>query len=338
MSSRPRVRITQISPARAIRDELAEDVRSGLTVPRKSLPPKYFYDARGSALFEEITHLPEYYPTRAETSILETHADAIVAAVSPIELVELGSGSSRKTRLLLEAMHRRRAAAARYVPLDVSAPALRQAADTLVRDYPWLEVDGVVGDFRRDLETLPRVGTRLVAFLGSTLGNLERDERSVFLKRMAGLLAHDDRFLLGVDLLKDVGMLEAAYDDAAGVTAAFNRNLLAVLNRELGSDIPLDAFEHVARYDRERACIDMFLRATREVVARFPNLDLTVRFAPGEELHTEVSCKFTRPQVTKELSAAGLALEQWLTDRESRFAIVLAAPSRGRWPDPGTHG
>ncbi|MDP8962046.1 MAG: L-histidine N(alpha)-methyltransferase [Actinomycetota bacterium] len=328
-----RVRISHLSPPRELRDELAEDVRAGLTAARKSLPPKYFYDARGSALFEEITRLPEYYLTRAETAILERQAGAIVAEAAPIELVELGSGSSRKTRLLLEAMHRRAPVVPpRYVPLDVSHTALREAAEAIAHDYPWLEIEAVVGDFQRDIAALPRRGRRLIAFLGSTIGNLERDERSVFLKRIAGLLAPGDRFLLGVDLMKDVAALEAAYDDAAGLTAAFNRNLLAVLNRELGSDLPLDAFEHVARYDRERACIDMFLRASREVVATFPELELTVRFTPGEELHTEVSCKFSRPQVTQELGDAGLALERWLTDHDNRFALVLAAAAAGGSP------
>lgn len=325
-----RIRISDLSPPRALRDELAEDVRAGLTSARKSLPPKYFYDARGSALFEEITRLPEYYLTRAETEILEAHADAIVAGAAPEELVELGSGSSRKTRLLLEAMHRRAPTLPpRYVPLDVSHDALHEAAAELAGDYPWLEVEAVVGDFQRDLASLPRRGRRLIAFLGSTVGNLERDERCLFLTRVARLLAPGDRFLLGVDLAKDVAALKSAYNDAAGLTAAFNRNVLAVLNRELGSDLPLDAFQHVARYDRERACIDLFLKATREVVATFPELDLTVRFAPGEELHTEVSCKFTRPQVAQELGSTGLALERWLTDRESRFALALAAPAVG---------
>ncbi|MFN2557512.1 MAG: L-histidine N(alpha)-methyltransferase [Nitriliruptorales bacterium] len=323
-----RVRISRPSSYRQVGAELAEDALAGLTAARKSLPPKYFYDNRGSALFEQITGLPEYYLTRCETAILEGHADSIVAEVAPIELVELGSGSSRKTRLLLEAMHRREPhQPQRYLPLDVSEAALRDAAATLARDYPRLEVEAVVCDFQRDLWVPPRRGKRLIAFLGSTIGNLERDERAIFLKRVASLLAPDDRFLLGLDLVKDAAVLEAAYDDAAGVTAAFNRNLLAVLNRELGGDLPFDAFQHVARYDRERACVDMLLRATREVVARFPELALTVHFAPGEEFHTEVSCKFTRSQISQELTTAGLALERWLTDPEDRFALALAAPS-----------
>ncbi len=317
--------------SREIRDELAEDVRAGLTAARKSLPPRYFYDAHGSALFEQITGLPEYYLTRAETAILEANADTIVAEVAPIELVELGSGSSRKTRLLLEAIHRRAAGQPpRYVPLDVSPTTLHEAVDELNHDYPWLEVEAVVCDFQRHLPVPPRRGRRLIAFLGSTIGNLERDERAVFLKRIASLLSPDDRLLLGVDLVKDVAVLEAAYDDVSGLTAAFNRNLLAVLNRELGSDLPLDAFQHVVRYDHERACIDMLLRATREVVAAFPKIGLTVRFTAGEELHTEASCKFTRPQVAHELGAAGLTLERWLTDQENRFALALAAPSMAK--------
>lgn len=319
------VTIERLPSARALRDDLVEDVRTGLTGERKSLPPRYFYDARGSELFEEITRLPEYYPTRAETEVLEARADDLVGAA--VELVELGSGSSRKTRSLLEAMHRADGDGVRYLPLDVSETAVVEAARALDADYPWLDVRGFVGDFSTDIAALPRGGPRLVAFLGSTIGNLETEERHVFLKQVAGVLDGDDRLLLGVDLVKDVATLEAAYDDAAGVTAAFNRNVLAVVNRELGADLPIDAFAHRAYWDEEKRCVHMELVATREVAADVPAAGVRVSFAAGERLHTEVSCKFTRTVVEEELEAAGMALVRWETDRAARFAVALA---RGR--------
>jgi len=310
------------------RSALADDVRAGLTAKPKRLPPKYFYDARGSELFEDITRLPEYYLTRAETAILIDVADVIVRHIRPVELVELGSGSSRKTRLLLEAMHRHRSGG-RYAPLDVSEDALAGAADALGADYDWLQFDGFVGDFTCDLGRLPRRGPRLVAFLGSTIGNFTPAERATLLAGLRAGLADGDRFLLGVDLVKDRATLEAAYDDATGVTAEFNRNLLHVLNHELGAGIPVDAFEHVAFYDESQARIEMHLRATRAMEVAFPSLGMEVAFAAGELLHTEISCKFTRPQVERELDAAGMRLEAWHEDAERRFALALASvPAR----------
>src|SRR6266536_406146 len=315
--------MTQLSPQADRLGQLAEDVRTGLRATPKSLPPKYFYDARGSELFEEITRLPEYYLTRAESEILETLTDRLVGRVRPAELVELGSGSSRKTRLLLEAMHRHRSGR-RYAPLDVSEDALDGAAAALTWSYPWLEFEGFVGDFTADLPRVPRHGRRLLAFLGSTIGNLGPPERAALLGGVAGALAGGDRFLLGVDLVKDRAVLEAAYDDKAGVTAEFNRNVLRVLNRELHARIPLDAFEHVAFYDAEKAWIEMRLRARRALTVRLPALDLEVGFAAGEELRSEISCKFTRPMVERELAAAGLRLESWHEDRQHRFACAVA--------------
>jgi L-histidine Nalpha-methyltransferase len=316
--------MTQLSPPADWRSALADDVRAGLTARPKRLPPKYFYDARGSALFEDITRLPEYYLTRAETEILIDAADAIVRRIRPVELVELGSGSSRKTRLLLEAMHRHRTGG-RYAPLDVSEDALVGAADALGADYDWLQFDGFVGDFTRDLGLLPRRGPRLVAFLGSTIGNFGPAERAELLAGLRAGLGDGDRFLLGVDLVKNRATLEAAYDDAAGVTAEFNRNLLHVLNRELGADFPVDAFEHVAFYDEGHARVEMHLRAGRALAVAFPGLGLEVAFAAGELLHTEISCKFTRPQVERELGTAGLGLDAWHEDAERRFALALAS-------------
>jgi L-histidine N-alpha-methyltransferase len=318
--------MTRLSPRAGWREQLADDVRTGLVATPRQLPPKYFYDARGSELFEQITRLPEYYLTRAESEILESVTDPLIARARPGELVELGSGSSRKTRLLLEAMHRHRSGR-RYAPVDVSEDALAGAAAALTADYPWLEFEGSVGDFTADLRLLPRRGgRRLLAFLGSTIGNLDLPERAALLRAVALALASGDRFLLGVDLVKDPAELEAAYDDAAGITAAFNRNMLHVLNAELGARIPVEAFEHVAVYNRELARVEMWLRAGRPLTLRFPTLELEVRFEAGEALRTEISCKFTRPVVERELAAAGLALESWHEDGGHRFACAVAVP------------
>lgn len=318
-----RIDITRLVAGDDYREQLAIDARKGLTSAPKTLPPKYFYDARGSQLFEEITRLPEYYQTRTETAILENLAGAIVAEVQPTEIVELGSGACRKTRLLLEAM-RTAGTGSHYIPFDVSEDALVDATLTLIRDYPWLRVQGVVGDFDRHLGRIPRGGRQLVAFLGSTIGNLHPDEHVAFLRDIAGLLEDGDALLLGVDLVKDTHLLEKAYNDAQGVTAAFNRNVLAVLNRELGADFPLDAFTHIARYRPDQSWIEMALRAERDLVVHLADLDLDIDFARGEELHTEISCKFTREGVEAALSTAGLTLRHWHTDPANRFAIALA--------------
>lgn len=320
-----RLSVTVLEAARSWSERLADDVRAGLTSSPKVIPPKYFYDERGSELFEEITRLPEYYLTRVETEILERRSDEILRAVEPSELIEIGSGSSTKTALLLEAM--RLVGGERYVPLDVSEEALRQAADRLVEDHPWLEVDGYVGDFEEHFPALPREGQRIVAFLGSTIGNLEDQERAAFLRRVRELMVPGDRFLLGVDLVKDADTLVAAYDDASGVTAAFNLNLLAILDRELGGDLPLDAFRHVAVWNPRYKRMESYLEAVRDVRARLDAIELDVDFAAGERVRTEVSCKFDRPRVESDLAAADLVLERWLTDAGERFALALAAPA-----------
>jgi L-histidine Nalpha-methyltransferase len=305
---------------------LRADVRAGLTATPKSLPPKWFYDAQGSALFEKITELPEYYPTRTERSILRTAAPRIAALTGAAALVELGSGSSEKTRLLLSAL--REAGSLRgYVPVDVSESALVQAGDALAAEYPGLTVHAVVADFEQYLgvpsdDDRPR----LVAFLGSTIGNMVPAERAVFLRRVRAQLRPGDAFLLGTDLVKNPAVLVAAYDDAAGVTAAFNKNVLAVLNAELGADFDVDAFEHVALWDAGHEWIEMRLRAASAQSVRIPDLGLTVEFAAGEELRTEVSAKFREPGVRAELAAAGLALRSWWTDQESQFGLSLSVP------------
>jgi len=302
---------------------LHADARTGLTASPKWLPPRWFYDARGSELFEEITRLDEYYPTRAEREILVERAGEIAVATRAKTLIELGSGSSEKTRLLLSAL-RTHGSLGAFVPLDVSGSALREAMDRIVADYPALDVHGIVGDFTRHLGRLPTGGTRLVAFLGGTIGNLLPTERADFLADLRGALEPGDWLLLGTDLVKDPAVLVAAYDDAAGVTAEFNRNVLRVLNRELGADFEVDAFAHVAVWDAGQEWIEMRLRAEKAMTVRLPALDLTVRFAAGEELRTEVSAKFRRGGVARELAAAGFAPRHWWTDGQGRFAQSLA--------------
>jgi len=302
---------------------LAADVLDGLTRDFKELPPKHFYDHAGSLLFDRICELPEYYPTRAERSILERYAAEIVAVTGATELVELGSGVPTKTRVLLDAM-RSAGTLDRYLPFDVSGEVLRESASGLVDDYPGLRVHGVVGDFDHHLQAVPPPeGRRLVAFLGGTIGNLVPARRVAFLRDAGALLGSRGALLLGTDLVKDVAVLEAAYNDSAGVTAAFNRNVLAVINRELGADFDLAAFEHVAFFDREHEWIEMRLRSVAEQTVHVRALGLDVRFAAGEEMRTEISAKFTRARVERELGEAGLELERWLTVDEGGFALSL---------------
>jgi len=305
---------------------LEHDARVGLTATPKDLPPKWFYDERGCELFEEITRLPEYYPTRAERSIIDTRAADIARVTGADTLVELGSGTSEKTRLLLGALTEA-GTLRRFVPFDVSEPTLRSAAAAIERELPGIEVHAVVGDFERHLSLLPVGGTRIVAFLGGTIGNLAPDTRAAFLAEVAAGLAPGDAFLLGTDLVKDPVRLEAAYDDAAGVTAAFNRNVLAVLNRALGADFVPERFEHVARWVPEAEWIEMRLRSPEPQTARVAALDLDVEFAAGEEVRTEISAKFRREGVEAELAAAGLGLAHWWTDVAGDFALSLAFSS-----------
>ena len=304
---------------------MARDVRLGLSADPKELAPKYFYDEGGSQLFERITELPEYYPTRAERSILaDRSAEIVAAAGEPETLVELGSGSAAKTRHLLSAM--RDAECLRtYVPVDISEEITHETAQCLVEEYPGLSVRGLVCDFEHDLERIPNGGGgRLIAFLGGTIGNLYPEARREFLSRLATLLSPEDRILLGTDLVKEPGRLEAAYDDSQGVTAKFNKNVLRVLNRELGADFDLDAFEHVARYDGDEARMDIRLRSLADQTVRVDGLDLTVEFAAGEEMRTEISSKFTRERLEGVYEEAGLELNGWFTDEAADYALSLA--------------
>jgi len=303
--------------ARALR----ADVRTGLTAVPRWLPPKWFYDTRGSELFEQITRLPEYYPTRAERAVLADRAGEIAALTDAKTLIELGSGSSEKTRLLLDALTAR-GSLGTFVPLDVSVSALRQSTAEIATDYPGLRVRGIVGDFTRDLDRLPTGGRRLVAFLGGTIGNLLPAERAGFLAAMRATLERGDWLLLGTDLVKDPAVLVPAYDDAAGVTAEFNRNVLRVLNRELDANFDVAAFDHVALWDPDRRWIEMRLRARRPMRVRV--LDLDLAFAEGEELRTEISAKFRPADIDAELTSAGFAVRARWTDDDGLFAVTLA--------------
>lgn len=305
------------------RRALEREVRQGLTAARKELSPKWLYDARGSALFDAITRLPEYYPTRREREILTAHAADVARHAGADTLIELGSGSSEKTRLLLDALEAH-GTLERFVPFDVSEAFLREAAQQVAREYPRLFVHAVVGDFERHLGLLPRGGRRLIAFLGGTVGNLKPRERARFFARLARGMRPGDALLLGTDLLKDRARLFAAYNDAAGVTADFNRNVLLMLNRELGADFRPERFAHLAPFDEEHGWIEMRLIADAPQRVRVEALDLTVAFAEGEALRTEVSCKFRAAQVEAELAAAGLSLADWWTDAAGDFALSLS--------------
>jgi L-histidine N-alpha-methyltransferase len=339
------ITIENLLPADFRESSLRADVLTGLSATPKWLPPKWFYDAEGSALFEKITELPEYYPTRAERAILSAASADIAAAARAGTLVELGSGSSEKTRLLLDAL-RSEGTLARYVPVDVSESALRAAGSAVAAEYPGLDVHAVVSDFDAYLgldatgsgdgqqQTYPGgrtpqipLGNRLVAFLGSTIGNMMPPERARFLSRVRSALRPGDTFLLGTDLVKDPAVLVAAYDDSAGVTSAFNKNVLSVLNESLGADFDLDAFDHVVVWDTESEWIEMRLRSAAAQEVRVPGVGLTVAFGAGEEMRTEVSAKFRRAGVAAELAAAGFEMRSWWTDDAGQFGLSLSVPA-----------
>ncbi|WP_019973136.1 L-histidine N(alpha)-methyltransferase [Mycobacterium sp. 141] len=304
-------------------EALRRDVRQGLAQTPKSLPPKWFYDAVGSDLFDQITRLPEYYPTRTEAQILREHSAEIAASAGADTLVELGSGTSEKTRMLLDAM-RDGGLLRRFIPFDVDAGMLRAAGKAIGREYPGVEIHAVCGDFEEHLGKIPQVGRRLVIFLGSTIGNLTSGPRAEFLDTLADTLQPGDSLLLGTDLVKDAARLVRAYDDSAGVTAEFNRNVLAVVNRELGADFDPAAFEHVARWNGDEERIEMWLRTRDAQQVRVAALGLDVTFAAGEEMLTEVSCKFRPDDVTAELAKAGLRQTHWWTDGPGDFGLSLA--------------
>ena len=314
-----RYRIEVHADAHARLKAMADDVRNGLGARPRSLPPKYFYDATGSQLFDEITRLPEYYLTRVEEALLDRLSPQLMRSLTPMDIVELGSGFSVKTRRLLAA---RGGTPLRYIPLDVDETSVAASAARLLDEDPRLEVHAVVGDFERHLVHVPPAGgRRLVLFLGSTIGNLDPPARVALLRQVRGLLRRGDRLLLGVDLVKELPTLEAAYNDAAGVTAAFNRNVLHVVNRALGADFRPHAF-----YNASEARIEMHLVSERRQTVRIPSIGLRIELEPAETIWTESSYKFTRASATGMLAKAGLRLEAWHTDRERRFALALAAP------------
>jgi L-histidine Nalpha-methyltransferase len=319
-----RIRIEVNLPPGGPLSGMAADVRAGLTSPFKELSPRYFYDERGSELFEQITQLEEYYPTRCEREILQTHASDICAAANrPASLIELGSGSARKTQVLLDAM-KQVGCLETYCPVDISEEITRDTAERIANEYQGINVRGLVCDFEFDLERVPVGGPRVIALLGGTVGNFVPHQRAGFLRRIANLLDADDRFLLGTDLVKDRETLEAAYNDSKGVTAEFNKNVLSVLNRELQADFDIGSFEHVARWDAENLWVDIRLRSTSNQVVNVPALDMLVPFGAGEEMRTEISTKFLRPGLEGIYAEAGLELTDWWTDSEGLYGLSLA--------------
>jgi len=320
-----RFTLEQRLPADYFAASLRADALRGLAAPPRALPPKWFYDAQGSELFEQITRLPEYYPTRAEQEILTRRAPQIAALTRARTLVELGAGSSRKTRLLLDALTET-GTLERYAPLDVSASALTEAGEALCRDYPALRVAATVTDFETEFALPQDGGPRLIAFLGGTIGNLDTEQRKVFFAALREEVADGDAFLLGADLVKDPEVLVRAYDDSQGVTAAFNKNVLHVLNRELDADFDPEGFDHRAVWNAREERIEMWLRSRAAQTVKVRALDLTVEFDGGEEMRTEISVKFRREGLVAELAAAGFETREWWTDEAGRFALLLAIP------------
>ena len=320
----PRTTISHLSQPQDFKAELEHDVRLSLAAQPKFIHSKYHYDETGSVLFEDITQLPEYYLTRVETGILQERAGDIMELVKPDELVELGSGSSTKTRLLLEAMHH--TGGSQYVPIEISETALYQAAKTLNSDYDWLHVEGYVGNYMTDLPLLQRKGRRLLTFLGSSLGNYTAQSRTEFLQQLGAALRPGDALLMGVDLVKDKKTMVLAYNDSAGVTAHFNKNVLTMLNRELGADFDVESFTHCPVWNADISGVESYLRANREMTVSIPALGMRLELAEGEEIFTEISCKFTREGITRELADVGLEVVQWYTDTAEMYGLLVASP------------
>jgi len=318
----PRLRIETHRP-HSLYATLEADVRQGMSAAQKALPPKYFYDDRGARLFDAICNLPEYYLTRTEQALLGEVAPEIIALTRPGALVELGSGTSRKTRMLLDAI-RREGSTLYYTPMDLSEGVLRRSAHALLREYPDLSIHAVVGDYERELLAIPPGRNRLVVFLGSTIGNLSPTATVAFLAGLRGQLQRGDSLLLGMDLVKPVAVLEAAYNDAAGLTAEFNRNVLEVINRELHADFDLAGFEHIAFFNAQQSQIEMHLRARTACSVTIRDCDLAVRFAAGETIHTEISRKFTESEARAVLTACGFTVARWYAAQGNYFGLALA--------------
>jgi L-histidine N-alpha-methyltransferase len=300
-----------------------DEIRDGLCASPKKLPTKYFYDDWGSTLFEQICELPEYYQTRTEHQLLKDVADDLVEKTGADELVELGSGAATKTRVLLDAMARAKQLRF-YVPFDVSEGIVRRVAQELADEYDGLQVHGVVGDFLAHLEHIPDGGRRLVVILGGTMGNMGTESGPAFLTSIYDEMDQGDYFLLGAQLITDVNRLEAAYNDSAGVTAAFNKNMLRVLEPVLGAKFDHEAFEHVARFNHDKHRIEMHLRSVRKQVIPLPELELNLHLNEGEEILTEISTKYTQHQVEALLTRAGFSPVEWYTDSNNLHGLALA--------------
>jgi L-histidine N-alpha-methyltransferase len=333
MSLPPRERFTLIGlPAEKRLVRFIRDVKAGLTASPKTLPCCYFYDRLGSRLFEAICELPEYYLTRAETAILQAQASEIAGLFGgPIDLIELGSGSAIKTRLLIEAFLQPIShSSVRYVPLDICRTVLEETARDFLPVFPDLEILAIAGEYHEGLEHLQTLAAaprhKLVLWLGSNIGNLERTEAAQFLGRIRATLAPEDRLLVGIDLRKDRAVLEAAYDDSCGVTAAFNRNLLARVNRELGGQFDLHAFRHRAIYNEEAGRVEMYLVSLLAQKVKIDQMDLEVDFAEGEAIHTENSYKYSSEEIESLVSAAHLEIERAWLDPERLFQLSLFRP------------
>jgi L-histidine N-alpha-methyltransferase len=312
---------------------MAAEIRQTLTDTPPWIPSKYLYDDRGSRLFDEITRLPEYYPTRTEEGLLETVAGEVMDAVDPVEIVELGSGVGRKIRLLVEQMLARHERP-RAVLVDINPSVVAESVAELRRAYPRLDVVGSVADFERESPRVPRAGRRLMVFFAGTIGNLHPDDVPAFLRRQGAALAAGDFFLVGVDLVKDRARLEAAYNDARGVTACFNLNVLRVLNERLGADFDPDAFEHVAFFDEAKSWIEMRVRARRGMQVTIPAVPLEMALEPGDEIRTEISCKYTRESFAARMAGTGFSLDRWRTDPDRLFALALLVRTDDAEPGP----
>ena len=320
----PRTIITRLSPPHDFRAELEHDIRVAFTSRPMRIPAKYHYDKTGSALFEDITRLPQYYLTRVETGIITQRANDIMKLVVPDELVELGSGSSNKTRMLLEAMHR--TGGNRYVPIEISETALYWAAEALSADYEWLVIEGHVGNYHTDLPLVEKRGRRLLTFLGSSLGNYMAPERRELLEQMTRAVKPGDALLLGIDLVKDEDTMVLAYNDPTGVTARFNTNLLGMINRELEADFDVKDFRHTPQWSAEKSGVESYLVAQRDMTVSIRAVDLTLKFSRGDKILTEISCKFTREMIDRELSEVGLEVVQWYTDSDEMYGLLVARP------------
>ncbi len=321
-----RINCQKVLPARDV-SSLLEDVRKGLLQTPRKLPAKYFYDDHGSQLFDKICDTKEYYPTRTEDSLLETAASKIIERCKPEHVIELGSGTSRKTRRLLTACEQH-CCQVTYWPFDVCEEIVREASEHLVDEYQWLDVNGLVGDYNAGLDHLPRIdGKSLYVFLGGTIGNFEHDDGVAFLSELRKNMSSEDMLLMGADRVKDEGILNAAYNDETGVTAAFNLNLLNVLNREVDADFDSEKFEHHAFFNHDESQIEMHLIATEEQTVKLPVLEEEISFSKGDSILTEISRKFTFFSLSSMLEEAGFCLDEHFSPDNNYFSLVLASPT-----------